>query len=51
MRVAGFVMFALMATVYLLLSMGAEGLLAGFGYLFSALLYILAVMNLIRPRK
>lgn len=51
MRVAGFVMLAGMATVYLLLSMGSGGLLAGFGYIFAALLYILAVMNLVKPRK
>lgn len=51
MRIAGFVMMAVMATVYLLLSMSSVGLLAGFGYVFAALLYILAVMNLVKPRK
>jgi hypothetical protein len=51
MRVGGFVVLAGMATVYLLLSIGSEGLLAGFGYIFAALLYSLAVINLVKPRQ
>ena len=51
MRVAGFVIFALMATLYFLLAREAEGLLAGFGYLASALFYVLSIVNLAKPRK
>lgn len=51
MRVAGFVILSGMGTVYLLLSMDSGGLLAGFGYLFAALLYVLSILNLVKPRK
>jgi hypothetical protein len=51
MRLLGFVVLAGMATVYLLLSMGSAGLLAGFGYLFAALLYVLSILNLVKTRK
>lgn len=51
MRLAGFTILAGMGTVYLLLSMDSGGLLAGFGYLFAALLYVLSILNLVKPRK
>ena len=51
MRLSGFVILAGMGTLYLLLAQGAEGLLAGFGYSASALLYLLAFMNVARPKK
>jgi len=50
-KVLGFVVLAGMGTVYLLLSMGSAGLLAGFGYLFAALLYVLSILNLVKTRK
>ena len=51
MRLSGFVILGGMGTLYLLLAQGAGGLLAGFGYSASALLYVLAVLNVVRPKK
>lgn len=48
---SGFVVLGGMATLYFLLAREAEGLLAGFGFVVAAVLYIVAVMNLVRPRK
>ena len=51
MRVSGFVILVCMATLYFLLAQGVDGLLAAFGYTVSALLYVLAVLNLVRPKR
>lgn len=51
MRWSGFAVMAALATLYFLLAMEAEGLLAAFGYVASALLYILSFLNLVKPRK
>jgi len=51
MRWSGFVILAGMGSLYLLLAREVEGLLAGFGYVASALLYVLAFMNVARPKK
>ena len=48
---AGFRVLAGMATLYFLLAREAEGLLAGFGFVVSALLYLLAFLNVVRPKK
>jgi len=47
----GFLVLGGMATLYFLLAREAEGLLAGFGYVVAAVLYIVSVLNLVRPRK
>jgi hypothetical protein len=51
MRWSGFLILSSLATLYLLLAGEAEGLLAGFAYVASALFYVLSVVNLVRPRK
>lgn len=51
MRWSGFLILGGFATLYLLLALEAEGLLAGFGYVASALFYMLSIVNLVRPRK
>ena len=51
MRWSGFAVMAALATLYFLLAMKAEGLLAGFGYTASALLYVLSFLNLVKPKK
>ena len=51
MRWSGFAILAALATLYLLLAGEAEGILQAFGYVASALLYILAFLNLVKPRK
>jgi hypothetical protein len=51
MRWSGAVVMALMATLYFLLSQNSEGMLAAFGYGCAALLFILAIMNILRPHK
>jgi len=51
MRWSGFVILGGMGTLYLLLAREVEGLLAGFGYVASALLFVLAVLNVLRPKK
>jgi len=50
MRWSGFFFLSTMGVLYALLAQRADGLLAGFGYASAALLIILAVMNLVRPR-
>jgi len=47
----GFVVLAGMATLYFLLAREAEGLLAAFGYVVASVLYLVSVLNLVRPRK
>ena len=39
------------ATLYLLLALEVEGLLAGFAYVASALFYVLSIVNLVKPKK
>jgi hypothetical protein len=51
MRWSGFFFLSAMGGLYALLARTADGLLAGFGYAFAALLFVLAVMNLVRPSK
>ena len=51
MRWSGFAVLAGLATLYFLLALEAEGLLAGFGYTAAALLYVLSFLNLVKPRK
>lgn len=51
MRWSGALILSLLAVLYFLLSRNADGLLAGFGYACAALLFMLAIMNLVRPRK
>jgi hypothetical protein len=51
MRVSGFIVLAILGTVYLLLSLNSDGLLAGFGYVFAALMFSLAIVNVLRPPK
>lgn len=51
MRWSGFFVLGGMATLYFFLSREAEGLLAGFGYVASALLYLLSFVNLVAPKK
>ena len=51
MRWSGFVILSGMGLLYWLLALEAEGLLAGFGYSASALLFVLAVLNVLRPKK
>lgn len=51
MRWTGFTIFALMGLLNFLLSREAEGLLAGFGYLSAALFFVLALVNVLKPRK
>ena len=47
----GFLILGGMATLYFLLAREAEGLLAGFGFAVSAVLYLLAFLNVVRPKK
>ena len=51
MRWSGAAIFALFGVLNFMLSREAEGLLAGFGYLSAALFFVLAVLNVLRPRK
>jgi hypothetical protein len=51
MRWSGFLILGSLATLYLLLAREADGLLAGFGYVASALFYVLSIVNLAKPRK
>jgi hypothetical protein len=51
MRWTPFLIFGLFGVLNLLLSMEADGLLAGFGYLSAALFFVLALLNVLRPRK
>jgi hypothetical protein len=51
MRWSGFAVLAGLATLYFLLAGEAEGLLAGFGYVASALLYVLSFLNLVKPKN
>ena len=51
MRWSGFLILGSLATLYLLLAGEAEGLLSGFGYVASALLYVLSFLNLVKPKK
>jgi hypothetical protein len=51
MRLSGFVILGSLATLYFLLALEVDGLLAAFGYVASALLYVLAVLNVVRPKK
>jgi hypothetical protein len=51
MRWSGLVVLTAFATLYLLLSIPAEGFLQGLGYVAAALLYVLAFLNLVKPRK
>lgn len=51
MRWTGFVLMAGMGSLYLLLAMQVDGLLAGFGYVFAALLFLLSIMNLFKASK
>ena len=51
MRWSGFLILGSLATLYLLLAREAEGLLAGFGYVAAAMLYILSFLNLVKPKK
>jgi hypothetical protein len=51
MRWSGFFFLTGMGVLYGLLARNSEGLLAGFGFACAALLFILAIMNLIRPHK
>ena len=51
MRWSGFAVLTGLATLYFLLAREAEGLLAGFGYVASALFYVLSIVNLAKPRK
>jgi hypothetical protein len=51
MRWSGFAVLAALASLYFLLSMEADGILQAFGYVASALLYILAFLNLVKPKK
>jgi hypothetical protein len=51
MRWSGFLILSSLATLYFLLAGEAEGLLAGFGYVASALFYVLSIVNLAKPRK
>jgi hypothetical protein len=51
MRWSGFFFLAGMGVLYALLARNSDGLLAGFGYACAALLLIVAIMNLVRPRK
>lgn len=51
MRWSGLVILGGMGLLYFLLAREAEGLLAGFGFSASALLFVLAVLNVVRPKK
>lgn len=51
MRWTGFAFLGIMGLLYFLLARNSEGLLAGFGYVFAALLFLLSFLNLVRPRK
>jgi hypothetical protein len=51
MRWSGFAVLALFGTLYLLLSLGAEGLLQAFGFIAAGLFYVLSVVNFVKPRK
>jgi len=51
MRWSGFIILSGMGVLYALLSRSADGLLAGFGYASAALLFLLAIMNVVMPHK
>ena len=51
MRWSGFAVLAGLATLYFFLAGEAEGILQAFGFVASALLYILAFLNLVKPKK
>jgi len=51
MRWSGFAVMTGLATLYFFLASEAEGLLAGFGYVAAAMLYILSFLNLVKPKK
>ena len=51
MRWSGFLILGSLATLYFFLASEAEGLLAGFGYVAAAMLYILSFLNLVKPKK
>jgi hypothetical protein len=44
-------MLSIFATLYVLLAQNADGMLAGFAYTSAALLFMLAMMFLMRPPK
>jgi len=50
-RWSGFAVLAGLATLYFFLAGEAGGILQAFGFVASALLYILAFLNLVKPKK
>jgi hypothetical protein len=51
MRLAGFIVFAVLGLAYFALALEVSGILAGVGYTLAALLWLSALTNLYKPRK